>query len=68
MTDGSDSGFDAAEAVSELFDACSQGFDLMVRVLLQACDIDLEQQTRGRTPLLEACWHGHKTTAEILST
>ncbi len=59
---------DAAAAVSDLFDACSNGVDEIVRLLLIAYDIDLEKKTRNRTPLLEACWHGHRSTAEILST
>jgi len=58
---------DVARAVSDLFRACTQGLEPTVRLLLMTYDIDLETKIRNRTPLLEACWHGHKTTAEILS-
>lgn len=72
MADESDPDYcdpaDAAAAVSDLFDACSKGVDDVVRILLMAYDIDLEQKTRNRTPLLEVCWQGHKSTAKILST
>ncbi|CAM9600342.1 unnamed protein product, partial [Hapterophycus canaliculatus] len=57
--------------LQEIFSAaCSRGEDETVRNLLlnnvSAIDFEAVRPSTGRTPLLEACWEGHTTLAEIL--
>ncbi|CAN0491197.1 unnamed protein product, partial [Ectocarpus sp. 8 AP-2014] len=52
----------------ELFYAvCMCGNNEAVMAFLSSGSIDLEHKSAtGKTPLLEVCWEGHKSTAELL--
>ena len=50
----------------EFHTACSYGHDGLVVECLRNHPVSVQATTEGRTPLLEACWKGHASTAAIL--